>query len=550
MTTLQIEVPRKRRWPLVLLALVLVGGGVTAFLLLRGGGGGGKPGDPRGQKPGGGDGGSGVSAGLEGRPPAPSKPAPWAPAEPRPFDLHADTPYQQVEKGPFGMDKALRFGDMDVPRLREGHYLGQFWVIWVPPAASDSAAYAEKSWAGLEHMLDSSGGALEIATTPEEIKKLSEQNKIAIVPCMEGAHPLGEDAGNLKPWAARGVRYLGLTWNNSNAFADAALDARPPHGGLSAKGQKLVRLAEELGVAVDVSHAAATTFWDVYVAGERPFIASHSDARSLHDHPRNLDDLQLWAIADAGGVVGVNYHAIFLTGSKKASLADVANHAEHLARVMGRDHVALGSDFDGLIYKPSGLKDVTAVPDLFKVLEGRGWTPAELAGLASGNALRVLGDVVAKRKRPHPPTLAPVDVLDTAGEAAGGHAPLLAADRNVLTAWRPPPSAPSTPLELRVANIGQIGGIVVVGHDENLDGARVRELEVALYDAAGTALGSPRRLRLADDPRPQAVEWPHTPEQDAAHGQGTLRIEIISTHPGARGAAGLAEVAPMRRAAD
>ncbi len=181
---------------------------------------------------------------------------------------------------------------------------------------------------------------------------------------------------------------MGLTWNPSNALGDGALGRQ--HGGLTDLGRSVLRRMEELGVVVDVSHLSEQSFWEALRSTRGPIIASHSNAAALHMHPRNLADEQLRAIAQRGGVVGVNFYAGFLGAP---TLDRVLDHIDHLAKVMGVDHAALGADYDGIPQAPAGLEDVSKLPNLTAGLQRRGYTTEQIHKILGGNALRVFRQV-------------------------------------------------------------------------------------------------------------------------------------------------------------
>lgn len=208
----------------------------------------------------------------------------------------------------------------------------------------------------------------------------------------EGAAPLADHPESLASWVARGVRSVGLVHTRHNALAASSNDVgkSPP---LTEQGKALVHRAHALGVPVDISHASRKTV-DAVVALARadhmPVIATHSNASRLANSPRNLDDAALRAIASTGGVVGVNFHSSFLVKGRPASLDDVVRHVRHLVKVMGVEHVAFGSDFEGDIKPPEGLLDVRALPRLAQALEASGMSRKDVERVFGTNALRVL----------------------------------------------------------------------------------------------------------------------------------------------------------------
>jgi membrane dipeptidase len=217
--------------------------------------------------------------------------------------------------------------------------------------------------------------------------------KLGTLLAFEGAGPLAQDPDALERWAARGLRVVGLVHTSDNQLASSSGDAQPSSFGLTAAGRALVTRAFALGLVVDVSHASDRALDDVLALAHESsgvVIATHSNARALADHPRNLTDAQLRAIAATGGVIGVNFHAPFLARGRAATLDDVVAMTRHLLAVAGEDHVAIGSDFEGDIRPPPGLEDASRFPRLASALEKAGLSAATVHKIFADNALRVL----------------------------------------------------------------------------------------------------------------------------------------------------------------
>jgi membrane dipeptidase len=209
----------------------------------------------------------------------------------------------------------------------------------------------------------------------------------------EGAGPLAAAPESLSAWVARGVRIVGLVHTEHNALASSSGDAHAVDYGLTEAGKELVRRAHALGVAVDVSHASDRALNDVLTLAAETHgvvVATHSNARALADHPRNLSDEQLRGIARTGGVVGLNFHAPFVVRGRPATLADVVRQAKYLVRVAGSEHVAIGADFEGGIRPARGLEDASRFPELSRALLRAGLSETQVRALMSENALRVL----------------------------------------------------------------------------------------------------------------------------------------------------------------
>jgi membrane dipeptidase len=301
-------------------------------------------------------------------------------------DLHVDLPYQVHYRGR-AADLSRPGRDVDAASLRAGCVRVLTLSIYLPSAPPSRV----HTLAELRAVLATADGIVRdnpaLFAGPDA--------PVRAVYGIEGAGALAGHADEVPALVRRGVRLFGLTHRFHNALADSATDARPGRGGLTPEGQVFVRAVYAAGGLVDVSHSSDATFDAVArLAREahRPIVATHSDARALADHPRNLTDAQLRAVAASGGVVGLNFHSGFLRrGGGAATLADVVRHAVYMARVMGAAHVAIGSDFDGEIRPPRGLRSHADLPALARALRAAGLSPAEVRGILGDNVRRVLG---------------------------------------------------------------------------------------------------------------------------------------------------------------
>jgi len=303
-------------------------------------------------------------------------------------DLHCDT-ILDVQAGRRRLDQRSTQGHVDLPRLREGGVDVQVFAMYVAPRfAARGQARARELMNAFHAVVRANASQIVHATTVADIERAQREGKVAAVMSIENGDALGADVAVLEEFYRQGVRMMGLTWNPSNALGDGALGRQ--HDGLTDLGRSVLRRMEELGVVVDVSHLSEQSFWDALRSTRGPIIASHSNAAALHMHPRNLTDEQLRAIAQRGGVVGVNFYAGFLGA---ATLDRVLDHIDYLAKVMGVDHVALGSDYDGIPQAPAGLEDVSKLPKLTAGLQRRGYTTEQIHKILGSNALRVFRQV-------------------------------------------------------------------------------------------------------------------------------------------------------------
>ncbi len=310
----------------------------------------------------------------------------------RVIDLHCDTVYQGVEKK---WDLKKNKGAVDIAKMKKGNYLAQTFAMWTP--TKGSYKYLEKLHAQFEMWMTSYGEDIGMARNGAELEALDEQGKLGAILSIEGLTPLSGDTEKIRVLYSWGVRILGLTWWHSNEFTGSSTDPDvEERTGLSEKGREAVRLANELGMVIDVSHSSDQTVRDVAELSQDPFIASHSCARGLSDHDRNLSDELLGLVAASGGVVGVNFHVGFLSQDPPETVTRkaVVEHILYMVKVMGPAHVALGSDFDGA-HPPVGLKTAAVIQLVAHDLLSRGLTSAEVDGIMYGNALRVFAAVTA-----------------------------------------------------------------------------------------------------------------------------------------------------------
>lgn len=228
-------------------------------------------------------------------------------------------------------------------------------------------------------------GDLVVARTAAEVRAAQAQGRVGLVLGVEGSYTVEDEMdARLDRLAAAGVRFLGPLWERDSGAGSSCRSRRDR--GLTDAGRALVRGCTARGIVLDVAHASVQTFWDMADTTAAPLFSSHSGARAVDDHPRNLDDDQIREIARRGGVVGIIFVAAYL-GSAFAPLARVADHIEHAVRVAGEDCVALGSDFDGFMPLVRGMRDAADLPRLTQVLWDRGWREPQLRKLLGGNAL-------------------------------------------------------------------------------------------------------------------------------------------------------------------
>jgi membrane dipeptidase len=237
---------------------------------------------------------------------------------------------------------------------------------------------------------------IALCTTFSEIKNTVEKGKISAVLSIEGGEPLMGDLRILRTFYRLGVRSLGLTWFPRNRLADGSWEMSSKSG-LTTFGAEVVEEMNKLGMIVDVSHINEPGFWNVMEVSKSPIIASHSNCKALCDHHRNLTDDQIRAIAEKKGVMGITYVDAFLDKQpEKVSIERVLDHIEHAVKLVGAEHVGLGSDYSGLRLGMKGLEDMTKVPDITKGLVSRGYSESDIENILGGSFLKVYKNVLTK----------------------------------------------------------------------------------------------------------------------------------------------------------
>jgi len=317
------------------------------------------------------------------------------------LDSHVDIPWPE---GPSPFEDGPRC--VDLPKLRAGRVGAVCFAAYVPQGPRDEAGHssararAEGMLGAIAAMAPPSGAGGVLALSADEIEAAHRAGRIAIVPAIENAYAIGRDIDALEAFYGRGVRYITLTHNGHNELADAAIprkdldDPEAQHGGLSDFGRACIGRMNELGILVDVSHASKSTMMQAARLSRSPVVATHSCMRALCDHPRNLDDEQLFALRDTGGLVQVTIVSGFLKAKARASdlsVADIVDHVDYGVRKIGIDHVGIGTDFDGG-GGVKGFMNASQTPHLTQELLRRGYDEDAVAKIWGGNFLRVMRD--------------------------------------------------------------------------------------------------------------------------------------------------------------
>lgn len=298
-------------------------------------------------------------------------------------DFHCDTLYLLTEKD---IDIAERNSEshIDVQRLIEGDVHLQVFAAFVEPKyMRKNAATMVLKMIDKMYQLIEKTDKFKLILNADDINSAKNENKIGALLSIEGGEALEGDISLLRIFYKLGIRALTLTWSLRNDLGDGVDGAES--SGLTDFGKQVVKEMNNLGMIVDVSHLNERGFWDVIDISEKPIIASHSDCKSLCRHKRNLKDEQIKAIAQKGGVIGINFAPHFLRDDGKATIDDVLNHIDHISELVGTKYVGFGSDFDGIDKTPEGLHDVSCFPKLLDGLKNRGYTNEEINNICHGN---------------------------------------------------------------------------------------------------------------------------------------------------------------------
>ncbi len=327
----------------------------------------------------------------------------------------------------------------DIPRLKAGGVGGQFWSVYVPVDLQGQAAVTAtmEEIDTVHRMMRRYPDTFELAQTADDIERIFKQGKIASLIGMEGGHSIDNSLADLRMFYRLGARYMTLTHSSNTPWADSATDT-PKFGGLAPFGEEVVKEMNWLGMLVDLSHVSPDTMDDALHVTAAPVIFSHSDARALNDHPRNVPDNILQMLPKNGGVVMVTFVPGFISPkvnawnklqtaeqdrlkalhpddpaavkagvdawtaanpAPNAVLSEVADHIDHIRKVAGIDHIGLGSDFDGITQKVRDLDDVSKYPNLIAELLRRGYSDGDIKKITGQNVLRVFREVEKVSKR-------------------------------------------------------------------------------------------------------------------------------------------------------
>jgi membrane dipeptidase len=363
------------------------------------------------------------------------------------IDTHADTPQRFLDQDfDIGSTDPNDPGHISLDKAHRGNLGAEFFSIWVEPQ-TNQGHYAKHTFDLIDSVYEQAAhhpDRMMMAFSVADIERAHKEHKLAALMGIEGGHSIENDIHLLRDYYRLGVRYMTLSWSNTNEWADSSGDIDDPkiqhHNGLTDFGKQVVLEMNRLGMMVDISHVADKTFWDAIATTKAPVIASHSSARALTNAPRNMTDDMLRAVAKNGGVVDVNFYSGFVDEDyRKASepigkqsaeavrafeekqktegkpvsymeidrierewadkvprppLKSLIDHIDHIAKVAGIDHVGLGSDFDGVSGQtPKGIESAADLPRITQALLDRGYSAADIKKILGGNVLRVFRQV-------------------------------------------------------------------------------------------------------------------------------------------------------------
>lgn len=363
------------------------------------------------------------------------------------IDTHADTPQRFLDEGfDIGSTDPNDHGQISLDKAKAGNLGAEFFSIWVDPGTVEKQDFARHTLDLIDSVYEQAArhpDRMMMAFSVADIERAHREHKLAALMGIEGGHSLENDVHLLRDYYRLGVRYMTLSWSNTNEFADSSGDISDPkvahHNGLTESGKQIVLEMNRLGMLVDISHVADKTFWDAIAVTKAPVIASHSSARALTNHPRNMTDDMLRAVAKNGGVVQVNFYSAFVDETyRKAEdaqakdkdaavkayieklkaegktptyldaerierewaakiprppLSSLIDHIDHIAKAAGIDHVGIGSDFDGVMgATPQGIDSVADLPKITQALLDRGYSADDIRKILGGNFLRVFAE--------------------------------------------------------------------------------------------------------------------------------------------------------------
>ena len=361
-------------------------------------------------------------------------------------DMHADTAQRLVDEN-VDLEQRLTDGHLDAVRAKEGGLDAQFFSIWVEPdlfgrGGPGAMKRADVQIEAVKNLAAKHPETWEVATTAADVRRIAASGKIAALLGLEGGYAIDEKLENVQRYYDLGVRYMSPAWSVSTSWAGSSGDEIGKTRGLNDFGKQVIREMNRLGMMVDVSHLSDKAFWDIVNTSTKPVVATHSACRAITNVPRNLTDEMIVALAKTGGVVNVIFYPEhiepgysekkkkidgeiaaevqrasdaepgdvahkklardrvraqeYLKRLAPVSVARIADHIDHVVKLVGIDHVGIGSDFDGVQVVPADLRSVADLPNLTKELLKRGYSESDIDKILGGNMLRVMEEVARK----------------------------------------------------------------------------------------------------------------------------------------------------------
>ena len=350
------------------------------------------------------------------------------------LDSHCDTPSQILRLRDLSIDG--EYSHVDFPKLRRGGVDGAFFALYVPACLDTEEAYlhAHRLLYAVHSLIRQNPAAVRLTLSERDAKQNQAEGVFSMFMGLENGSPVGSRIDRLHEFYDAGVRYMTLCHSRDNQICDSCSSASGRWGGLSAFGKDVIAEMNRMGMLVDVSHISDAAFYDVLRCSKMPVVATHSCCRALSDHPRNMTDDMIRALASEGGVIQINFYPLFLDvgfrnilsasgimdygeavedafikdpsdPDKRSAWNDVqkallelprpsfkkiADHIDHVVSLVGVNHVGLGSDYDGIEVTPDGMEDISMMPKIFDELRSRGYSEADLAKIASENFFRIL----------------------------------------------------------------------------------------------------------------------------------------------------------------
>lgn len=350
------------------------------------------------------------------------------------LDSHCDTPSQIHRLRDLSVDN--HHAHVDFPKLKRGGVDGAFFALYIPGSKDTEEAfrYACNLLEGVEMSIAGNRDLASLAVSASEAMDNKAKGLFSVFLGLENGSPVGNDLSRIKYFYDRGVRYITLCHSSDNQICDSCASRVKTWGGLSPFGKEVVSEMNRLGMLIDVSHVSDETFYDVLKYSTKPVVATHSCCRALSYHPRNMTDEMIQALADAGGVIQINFYPLFLdsgfadvlSGSGLAEIGEsieadfiadpsndekrkawnriqdaiqalprpsyklIADHIDHVVELVGIDHVGIGSDYDGIEVTPDGMEDISMMPKLLAELRARGYKESDISKIASENFFRCL----------------------------------------------------------------------------------------------------------------------------------------------------------------